>query len=176
MLPSEGTLTWISDRLFCSLLLSIQLMTTSAQQTIFHPGHAEAWQSSVCIPASCSLHLSHKTNSCQLYTAAAEHCLALHGWSKDMLCCQGCCRYFSSPGAFILVASQNASPQYVFCSGKIDLDSSLPSLCHFFLLPHQSSAMLLCKCSHLWGSAVRQSRTIRGPKNKLSSGGNRSKT
>lgn len=81
------------------------------------------------------------------------------------------CRYFSSSKAFILsslVASQNAFPYYIFSSGKTDLDSSLPSLCHLFLLPHQSSAMFLCKCSHLWGNTVRQISKIRGAKNKLS--------
>lgn len=64
---------------------------------------------------------------------------------KACFAINGYCRYFTSSKAFFLsslVASQNAFPYYIFSSGKIDLDSSLPSLCHLFPLPHQSSVVL----------------------------------
>lgn len=69
------------------------------------------------------------------YFCMPAFCFAIHTYYK----------YFNSSKAFILsslVASQNAFPYYIFSRGKIDLDSSLPSLCHLFLLPHQPSAML----------------------------------
>lgn len=68
------------------------------------------------------------------YFCMPDLCFAIHAY----------CRHFNLSKAFILsslFASQNAFPYYIFSGGKIDLDSSLPSLCHLFLLPHQSSAM-----------------------------------
>lgn len=92
------------------------------------------------------------------YFCTPDFCFAIHVY----------CRYFNSSKAFILsslVASQNAFPYYIFSSGKIDLDSSLPSLCHLFLLPHQSSAMLFVQMQPSVGQQISK---IRGAKNKVS--------